>query len=951
MSIYIHTFIDTIIMAATVNPNLCLCRTANGQQCSRLPTRDVGFDHRYCKQHQHCKTPIIIRAPKPSQSEEPSTLTQTWLPHPIEYYSTEMTYGEYILPLNPKFPDWIVKRFNKYLMVKDVPHSCDPQSKHSGIAFLHQQFIADYMSPDKPYRGLLLYHDLGSGKTRSAVMVAEQYRALGTKVLVILPASLKQTWLNEIKTWGNPDIRRPDNYEQLSLEEKTRIDHKINRLITFGYDFVTANASNTHEQLREAIGPGKLSHRLVIVDEVHNLISRIMSSSKSGAEKADIGLQIYEMLMNVEDCKFLFLSATPVLNTPYELALMFNILKGYINYNGQKITLFPEQIETFDSMFVTETSNGQFKIKNSAIFQRRIIGMVSYYYSGEGDVYPQVFHQRVNCSFYDQLESEEDISPQLHNYLSARFREIMSEMIVKRKKQIQSMQSRRDLELLGTFKLNPKGNFRVRSRLACNFGFPPNLNPPRSSGESWDVIRLKLNPDPKLWTDEQVKMFKSFLPDDDIYQDFVTSYASLTGETARYNFLVQQFGYLTDDFDFQSVINSELAFTQEELDVPRTYEDAVTQIKGILEDKYGDQLMNNLDKFSPKMSAIIRTIESQPDELCFIYSNYVTLEGIGIMTVVLKLHGFEPLPYNMITEKNIQKYIREFTDDYKGRFVAYTGSEDPLVREKILRIFRHKLNRNGAICRIFLGSPAAAEGLSLKNVRQVHIMEPHWNNVRIQQVIGRARRICSHFDLEPEKRNIKVYHYFMTFSPKLRERIAKVTKKHIALEDVTSDELIDRIAQLKESLNNQFLQILKNSAVDCLLNLVHNKTEQNPIECYRVPEGETGPTFSLEYKQEKSDTETSVKYKTIKIPYQVYKGNPDYVVKITDDRKGYKYERVKVLVDPYKDQIFNALVLYYRKLVEESNNFVPGAALVIIDPQNPKKALSLKKPNTFEILR
>ena len=52
---------------------------------------------------------------------------------------------------------------------------------------------------------------------------------------------------------------------------------------------------------------------------------------------------------------------------------------------------------------------------------------------------------------------------------------------------------------------------------------------------------------------------------------------------------------------------------------------------------------------------------------------------------------------------------------------------------------------------------SGAEGISLKNVRYVHIMEPYWHPVRKDQVIGRARRICSHKDLPFNERNVKIF--------------------------------------------------------------------------------------------------------------------------------------------------------------------------------------------------
>ena len=73
-------------------------------------------------------------------------------------------------------------------------------------------------------------------------------------------------------------------------------------------------------------------------------------------------------------------------------------------------------------------------------------------------------------------------------------------------------------------------------------------------------------------------------------------------------------------------------------------------------------------------------------------------------------------------------------------------------------------NNNGEVIKLLMISSSGAEGISLKNVRYVHIMEPYWHPVRKNQVIGRARRICSHSNLPPDLQFVKVFLYLMKFS-------------------------------------------------------------------------------------------------------------------------------------------------------------------------------------------
>ena len=60
---------------------------------------------------------------------------------------------------------------------------------------------------------------------------------------------------------------------------------------------------------------------------------------------------------------------------------------------------------------------------------------------------------------------------------------------------------------------------------------------------------------------------------------------------------------------------------------------------------------------------------------------------------------------------------------------------------------------------IIMGTSAAAEGITLANVRHVHLMEPHWSPARHDQVIGRAIRINSHITLPEAERTVRISFY------------------------------------------------------------------------------------------------------------------------------------------------------------------------------------------------
>jgi hypothetical protein len=134
-------------------------------------------------------------------------------------------------------------------------------------------------------------------------------------------------------------------------------------------------------------------------------------------------------------------------------------------------------------------------------------------------------------------------------------------------------------------------------------------------------------------------------------------------------------------------------------------------------------------------------------------------------------------------------------------------------------------------------SPAGAEGINLNNVRQVHILEPYWNEVRIEQVIGRALRFCQHKDLPLEERILDVFRY----------KVVRKSGKE------TTDERLENISRKKNNLLLSFSDAVKSAAVDCELFKAHNMMGTK-YKCFQFNEDSLfekpiGPAFQtkIEY--------------------------------------------------------------------------------------------------------
>jgi hypothetical protein len=122
----------------------------------------------------------------------------------------------------------------------------------------------------------------------------------------------------------------------------------------------------------------------------------------------------------------------------------------------------------------------------------------------------------------------------------------------------------------------------------------------------------------------------------------------------------------------------------------------------------------------------------------------------------------------------------------------------------------------------------------LENTRFVHIAEPYWHPVRVEQVIGRAKRICSHRNLPEHLRNIQVYLYLSVMSEEQikNERNIELRTKDVSRIDqqtpVTTDEYLFELANTKEQINKQILNAVKETAMDCAL----YKSDSKDLVCY-----------------------------------------------------------------------------------------------------------------------
>ena len=691
------------------------------------------------------------------------------------------------------FPSWVLQTFKKYKLPEIMQDGSDPCNKTSSSGELraYQAFLTEYMDFNSPYRDILIYHGLGSGKTRSTINI---YNMLynytpGWNVFIFLKATLRDSvWMKELEAW-------------LSKEEKQfRMDNII---------FISYDAPNADKAFITAVQNSDASKKSIyIIEEAHNFISNVYSniSSRQGRRAQTIYEHIIQDKRDNDGVRVICLSATPAINTPFELALLFNLLRP-----GS----FPTSETEFNQLYVSNSVYSRLSDTKKNNFQRRIMGLVSYYIGATPDVFPSK-----TLHYVDIIMSE------YQNDMYTLFEE---------KEDIMARKSRAH---------GGSETYKSYTRQSCNFVFP--FMTQGMSGESRprpnqfkvtlkEVQNLEKGKSESLNKDKESSSYYNMQNYVQATEKFVDEFDRYLGERSEED---KQNGYTIFD-DLKKL--AKISFND--------YTQSTSE---------KSKLFTAMYNCSAKMlSIIVKILESTGPVL--VYSNYVLMEGFQIFKIYLNHIGF-----------SLYKDAYTGTDGF--RYIEYHGQIDKLERRDNVAVYNNADNINGKLCKIIMISAAGAEGLSLANTRQVHIMEPYWHEVRVEQMVGRAIRICSHKALPLADRHVDVYRYKSVRADKLKKW--------------TTDQYIEDLARSKDGLIRSFLDAIKEVAIDCQLNKNHNKLEQE-YRCFQFEEpslfeSQIGPAYKDDIYDDlkldngsNSQKATAKRIKVIKIKAVQLLSNPD----------------------------------------------------------------------------
>ena len=645
------------------------------------------------------------------------------------------------------FPIWIMENFKKYILPEiNQKQGEDPcnEKRLEGLT-PYQEFIGQYLNYQSPFKDIIVYHGVGAGKTNTAINVYNILFNYTPKwnVFLLIPAALHDDpWLKDIKKWMTKD-----NYEQ-----------RFSNIIFIHYDSPFAD----RDFLEKVKSADSSKTSIFIIEEAHRFINNVYNniSSKKGKRAQIIYDYIQQEKKENQNTRIMLLTATPAVNVPFEFALIYNLLRP---------GTFPTSEAIFEQLFISSSNFASLNENSKNMFQRRILGLTSYYIGATPDKFAQktVHYLNIPMGEYHQ---------EIYNY----FEEI-EEL---KEKQMMKMSRGKVGDTMSTYS--------SYTRQSCNFVFPnisekingekrPRPGMFRIKESDAVVIDEGKNFEKKK---ELVKSQAEIIQYLEAIQSFVNGFINYLKDAHRED---EQKKHTLDD-DVKNCFNKyDMSFT-----------------KFIESSDKKSTLFQKMNTCSPKFMRIIFNILKTKGTV-MIYSNYVKMEGLELLKVYLNFFSFIDIDQDNELDKNNLDPNNKLKKDGL-RWCEFHGGIEKEVRRFNKEIFNKSDNKYGKYCKIIMISPAGTEGINLSNVRQVHILEPYWNEVRIEQVIGRALRFCQHKDLPLDERKVDVFRYKMT----------RTNKK------ITTDEKMEDISRKKNNLLLSFIEAVKESAVDCELFKAHN---------------------------------------------------------------------------------------------------------------------------------
>ncbi len=648
-----------------------------------------------------------------------------------------------------------------------------------------QRFVSRILSPRTPYNSFLLYHGVGVGKTCAAITVCESYLEAypGRKIYIVAPPNIQEGFRRTIfdkEGLKIPKVGRnshrgctADIYLALTntFDEKDSqvIQAKVAKAIKARYEFFGYTSFYNHirthikkvpegltsemaETRKREILQGEFSNRVIIVDEAHNLRDMLASASASASasattEDADAADDTLQQDMDSKGGKRL----TPYLKQVLEVSegLTLLLMTATPMYNSYTEIVFLLNLLLINDKFPVIKLENIFDLKTQKFTEggRKILGkLASSYISFMRGENPLTFPLRLDPQ--EKLMAWPNKTPN------------------------------------GTI-ISPEERERV-VRLPCiGATFAPEVDA---------LYKAKVN-------------------------EIISSSDGL-GIT-NMDLLIQAGNWIfpADEADdiLDRIRQAGFDNTFEKEKRGSTVQYRAKDPSWLLEEQ--------LPSASAKAAVLLRRLRGCKG-VAFVYSRFVA-SGALTIALALEANGYTNAMGNLLangSQKGRQCALCNRFEKGHGsvpaeqsvaahgfkpaKYVLLTGSEDISPdNAKAINAARSSKNVNGEEVKVIIGSQIAGEGLDLRYVREVFVFDSWYHLNKLEQIIGRGIRNCSHAALPDDKKNCTV---------------SLLVNSYATVPSASQTESIDmysyRTALRKAMTVGNVTRVLKENAMDCSLN-------------------------------------------------------------------------------------------------------------------------------------
>jgi hypothetical protein len=742
----------------------------------------------------------------------------------------------------------------------------------------HQLFVRNFLSIQTPYNSLLLYHGLGTGKTCSAITICEEMRdylvnigmSSAKKIIIVASPNVQQNFKLQLfdsrklklidGVWnirsctGNKYLKEinPMNMKGMDEEKVVKEIKKIikNSYIFLGYDQFASliqKTSTIDDSIEDKVQRYKLMNQklkvvfgnsLIVIDEFHNIRNTSdNSTNRAVANELQKLVKFGPSLLT----RLLLLSGTPMYNSYREIIWLLNVMR----LNDGRATIQYRDVfndNPDDGIFVESIDeNGTMTETGRDNLRRFSTGYVSYI-RGEN---PYTFPYRIYPDEFAPMHTFAGVEETREEREEGEEGEEREEGEPARKTKYQIP----DIQISGT-------TIPVYRRLDMmqDKVYLSDASPYQQSVYTYIINQIQKSNKEEIKNMERndqaeqtagitllqrpLECLNISYPADD--------FDPAVAETKNYDIrgLVGKYG-LRRVMDFEDETKSGYSYRE---NVPHVFSP------------------ENIGNYSSKIKSICDNIYKS-EGITLIYSFYID-GGVVPIALALESMGFSRYggarghslfskppasPIDAITGKRRNEMGKNDTF-FPAKYIVISGDKN-LSPDNIgeVKAVTTDANYDGRFIKAIIISKSGTEGIDFKNIRQTHILEPWYNINLVEQTIGRAVRNCSHKNLEFEKRNVQIF---------LHGSVLSLTPNVEA-----ADIYLYRLSERKAKQIGEVSRVLKESAVDCLLNIDQtNFTEKNFSEALGVGDDNQITQILSSYD--------ATSKSSIQIPYQI--GDKDY---------------------------------------------------------------------------